>query len=319
MASYGKHTKLRLLVGILVLLIIVLAATSPLWCQERAGRRGGPSFFDVWLLPRVWIAAALSLVGLWLLARSRVTRGLRLAFLAVIFFLFSVVAILPLGSFAAGMGVHPSPVCVVTRPFQFIEGGRAVPIAFISLFVSFVILSVLGNKLFCGWVCPVGALQEAFHRIPVPKGLARNGWKIKLPFTATNIVRAVILAVFFLTVFVTGVSVYDYFNPFESLHWGFERPAITVLLVTILASLFIFRPFCYLVCPLGLITWLLEHVAVFRVRVDKEKCTNCDVCAKLSPCPAVPAIVEGRRSRPDCHTCGRCLEVCPEKALSFRA
>jgi polyferredoxin len=91
-----------------------------------------------------------------------------------------------------------------------------------------------------------------------------------------------------------------------------------VFIVTLVAGVFIFRPFCYLVCPLGLVTWVLEHAAITKVKLDRRKCTDCGVCTKLSPCPAVQPILDGRVSRPDCHACGRCIEVCPEKALRFR-
>jgi len=39
---------------------------------------------------------------------------------------------------------------------------------------------------------------------------------------------------------------------------------------------------------------------------------------KKSPCPTVPSILEGKKSRPDCHACGACIEACPENALKFK-
>ena len=117
---------------------------------------------------------------------------------------------------------------------------------------------------------------------------------------------------------VVGKTPDDYFNPFEFLHWGFEAMAIAAFVATLIAAVFIFRPFCYLICPLGLITWVLEHASLVKVKLDNDLCTRCDICVHLSHCPAVPSILGGKRSRPDCHACGRCLEVCPEGALAFR-
>ncbi|MCX5801866.1 MAG: 4Fe-4S binding protein [Candidatus Eisenbacteria bacterium] len=278
------------------------------------------NFFDVWLLPRVWVGAAFCVVGLLFLMKSWVSSTVRLVSLVVTFFAFGVVLILPLGHFARGMSIHPSPVCIVTRPFEFLNAGRHVPVIFLSILAFVAVFTILGNKLFCGWVCPVGAAQEIVHRIPLPKRL-----KIKLPFGVTNAVRFLLYVVFLVVVFTAGLSIYGYFNPFEFLFWEFQPLALPVFLAilsflaTLIAALFIFRPFCYLICPLGLVTWILEHLSVVRVRVDKEKCTNCNLCVALSPCPAVPSILEDRKSRPDCHACGRCIEVCPEKALAFRA
>jgi len=270
-------------------------------------------FFDVWLLPRVWLGAAFCLIGLVLLARFRVSQVLRLVFLAVAFFAFGVVLILPLGDFARGMSVHPSPICVVTKPFLFITAGRDVPLVFLSILAFVAAFSVVGNKLFCGWVCPIGAIQEGLHRIPLPRK-----FKIKLPFWVTNALRIALYLVFLVIVFTAGVSIYDYFNPFEFLFWGFQIAIVMVFAATLLAGVFLFRAFCYLICPIGLVTWVLEHLSVFKVRVNKERCTACNVCVEASPCPSVPAILESKKSRPDCFACGRCIEVCPEKALGFR-
>ena len=99
---------------------------------------------------------------------------------------------------------------------------------------------------------------------------------------------------------------------------GFETLVIFVMAVTLIAAIFIFRPFCYLLCPIGLFTWILEHISLAKIRLNEEKCTECNVCIDKSPCPAVPAIMEGKRSRPDCHACGACQEVCPVDALKFR-
>ncbi len=272
------------------------------------------SFWDVMLLPRVWVSAIFSVVGLLLLARSRVTPNLRLVFLSLAFFVFGVSFLLPLGRFSQGMGVHPSPICIVAKPFLFLNAGRPVPVVFLAILASVAVLSVVGNKLFCGWVCPVGAIQEVCHRIPLPGGL-----KKKLPFGVTNPIRASLFAIAVIVALAAGIGLYDYFNPFDFLHWGFQPHVVLAFVLTLVAGAFIFRPFCYLVCPLGLVTWALEHAAVAKVRLDRQKCTSCDVCVKLSPCPAVQSILDGRVSRPDCHACGRCIEVCPEKALRFRA
>jgi polyferredoxin len=269
-------------------------------------------FFDVLMLPRVWIAASCCAIGLGLLMKSWVHRNLRLTSLAVVFFVFGILPALPLGKFAWGMGMHPSPVCSITKPFLFLNAGMSVPIIFITILAIISVFSILGNKLFCGWACPIGALQELFHQIPLPKKL-----KMILPFRITNPIRITIAIAFITFVFAVGISIYDYFNPFHFLHWGFEAMSIAVLLVTLTASVFFFRPFCYLICPIGLFTWGLEQFSLLKVHVNKQDCNDCNLCIKKSSCPAVKSILDERRFRPDCFACGRCMEVCPEKALGF--
>ncbi len=296
-----------------ILAVFFLSLVTATVSSAQGGTEVSARIFKVLLLPRVWVGGVFCLIGLWLLVRSWVTHSLRLGFLCAIFFVFGIVAVLPLGSFARGLGIHPSPLCIIARPLQFVRAGRGVPVAFITILATIGAMSVIGNKLFCGWVCPLGALQEISNRAPLPRKM-----KTRLPFRASNVVRTAIFVVFLVVLVWTGRSIYDRFNPFEFFHWGFGLVATTAFLVTIAAGLFVFRPFCYLVCPIGLVTWVLEHVSLFRVNLEKSKCTECSICSEESQCPAVPSILEERKSRPDCHACGRCIELCPEKALRFR-
>lgn len=294
-------------------MILLLGLFAQVAGMAEEGTRRAPSFFDIWTLPRVWVGALLALIGLFLLMRNKVSKNVRLLSMLVVFFAFSIVALLPLGNFARGMGLHPSPMCVIEKSFMFLEMGRGIPVIFLSIFVFMIVFTIIGNKLFCGWNCPIGAIQEIIHRIPLPRK-----YKIKLPFKVTNGIRIIFFFAFIVLLFALGFSIYAYMNPFEFLHWSLEWMVIPAFLVTFIAALFIFRPFCYLICPVGLVTWLAEHLAITRVRLDKNACTDCMLCVQESPCPAVQAILDGKRSRPDCHACGACIEVCPENALRFK-
>lgn len=291
-----------------VAMLLVLMVGS-VWAEEEAAPKQ-PGLFEIWLIPRVWMSAIFALLGLVLMIRSWVRKHLRTVALAVIFFVFAILWVLPLGNFARGMGVHPSPECIVAKPFFFLKAGGGVPIVFLSLFASIAILTIVGNKLFCGWVCPVGAIQELVNRIKTRK--------FTLPFRTTNWIRVGLFVVFLVVAFWAGIETYAYFNPFEALHWGFAIYGSAVLLVVIAAGVFLFRPFCYLICPMGLLTWVFEQVSLVRVRANKAECTDCGKCVDDSHCPAVRAVLDSRRIRPDCHACGRCIELCSEEALRFK-
>jgi polyferredoxin len=270
-------------------------------------------FFDSLITPRTYVGALSCAMAMVFLMKAWLSRNLRLLSLPIIFFVFGALWLLPLGSFADGMGPHPSPLCTVTKPFLFVKAGFSIPIVFFATFAAIAVLSIAGNKLFCGWVCPIGALQELAHRVPLPSNL-----KKRLPFKVTNTIRVLLAVAFAPVVVFAGVSIYDYFNPFEMLHWHYYFDLVYIVGAVLIASFFIFRPFCYLICPLGLLTWILEHMSIVKVKVDMEKCTECDICVDESPCPSVRAILDRRVSRPDCHACGRCIELCPEDALKFR-
>jgi len=303
--------------GKLVFLIVSLILFTTTLLAEEAGAKDSFGFWDVMLMPRVWVGFLFVLAGLFLLNRKLVSRKIRVISLVIIFLTFSAFWLLPLGEFARGMGMHPSPVCAVTKPAMFIKARHGFPIVFAAILFSIAVMSLIGKKLFCGWICPVGAAQELVNQISFGKKLDKK-LKIKLPFKITNTVRTILFFIYFTIVLTAGFSIYEYFNPFEFLHWGFELWGVLVMLVTLISGIFIFRPFCYLICPIGLLSWVLEHFALTRVKLDSDKCTYCNICIRKSECPTVPAILAEKWSQPDCHACGRCIEVCPEDALHFK-
>ncbi|MFC1586102.1 4Fe-4S binding protein [Fibrobacterota bacterium] len=282
------------------------------WAQRHSGGHG-MGVLDVIMLPRIWVGALFCLAGLLLLKFVKIKQSLRVMSQVIIFIVFGMPAVFPLVDFARGMGMHPSPLCAITKPILFWRYDGTVPVIFLGI-ISFVFaFTIIGNKLFCGWACPLGAAQELMHALPM-----RRKRKHIIPFKFTNGIRILLFLAFLLGAFSAGLSIYTYFNPFEFFHWRFGTYSVIVMALVLMPSAFIFRPFCYLICPIGLLTWALESIAFARVKVDSAKCNDCMVCVKKSNCPAVPAIIESRGLRPDCHACGRCIELCPEEALEFK-
>ena len=247
--------------------------------------------------------AALS--GLILLRTIKINRNIRTLLMCAVFVLFGVLVILH----------QPSPLRAVVDPVTALATGSTITLKKATMLAFIGGLSVIGAKLFCGWVCPFGALQEIVNRIPAPFQK-----KIKLPFKISNSIRISLFAISLVMVIGTGYDLYTYhniLNPFELFDWHFEAVLAVLVGAVAIASVFVYRPFCYLVCPVGLLTWMLEQVSIFRVRIDREKCNDCKKCILKSPCPSVKAIVDGDTLRPDCFACGACIDACPKDALRF--
>ena len=193
------------------------------------------------------------------------------------------------------------------------------PIVKAIAFGFFIMLAVIGNKMICGWACPFGALQELIYSIPILRKIKKR----KLPFMLTNTIRACLFIAMFLLLFGIigerkGFVIYHYINPFNLFDLHFETFSILlIVIITLLLSFIAYRPFCQLICPFGLISWIAERFSAFRVRVDKEKCTQCGACIKACPLEAAAGLVNSKKMPADCFSCARCLNVCPVDAIQY--
>ena len=97
-----------------------------------------------------------------------------------------------------------------------------------------------------------------------------------------------------------------------ALGWLYAWKSV-LLAVTILLSVVIYRPFCKYICPLGAVYSVFNPIAVFRYRIDKEKCTGCGACARVCKMQVDPA---KNVNHAECIRCGKCKTVCPTGAIS---
>lgn len=114
--------------------------------------------------------------------------------------------------------------------------------------------------------------------------------------------------------------IYHHINYFKIFNFGgLAVVALYSLPIFILASLFIFRFYCQLICPFGLYAWLLENIAINKIKIIEDKCIECRKCVKDCPTEAMKGIYENERKYflPDCWSCGVCIETCPTNAIKY--
>ena len=217
------------------------------------------------------------------------------------------------------LGKSPNPMEGAVKVFKSMVGLYPDPIIKVIAFSFFIMLAVIGNKIICGWACPFGALQELIYSMPILRKIKKK----KLPFMLTNTIRVGLFISMFLFLFGIiggrrGFVIYHNLNPFNLFNFDFETLSILlVVIITLLVSFIIYRPFCQLICPFGFISWIVERFSIFRVRIDKEKCTQCGACIKVCPLEAVEGRINGKKMPADCFSCARCLNVCPVDALRY--
>lgn len=217
------------------------------------------------------------------------------------------------------LGKSPNPMEGIVKVFKSMVGLYPDPVNKVKAFVFFILLAIIGNKIICGWTCPMGSIQELIYKLPLFKKIKSK----KLPFILTNTIRAgvFIIMLFFLFGIIggkKGMVIYHYINPFNLFNLEFELMSILIAVVVILVlSFFAYRPFCQFICPFGFVSWIAEKISVFRIRIDKEKCTECGACIKACPLEAAKGRVYGKIAPADCFSCARCLNVCPVDAVKY--
>lgn len=195
------------------------------------------------------------------------------------------------------------------------------------------LLGVIVGRFICGWLCLFGLLQELLYKIPTPK--------IKVPEKLDRWLRR--LKYVFLLVFVIllpiilrdemGVSA-PYFCkwicPVGMAEGGIPllilnkamRPAahflyawkLGILVVIVLLSIVIHRPFCKYICPLGAFYGLFHRFSFLRLNCDESKCVHCGLCARSCNMQVDPS---KHPNSAECIRCGECVAACPVNALSL--
>lgn len=222
--------------------------------------------------------------------------------------------------FGVALGSDPSPMGTVKDAMVLLaKDGVVFPPRLIALAV-FLLTVVLANKAICSWGCQLGVLQDLVFRLNRNKADTAGVMKqVKVPFALSNGIRIAFFLVFTAIVFAMGLDIIEYVDPFKTFnpaHLGIAG-AITVGLLLV-ASLFVYRPWCHFACPFGLVGWLLERFSLSRIRVDEQACTSCGACERACPTDVMGAILKKKAVIPDCFACGTCTEVCPTKAVRFR-
>jgi ferredoxin len=234
---------------------------------------------------------------------------------------YIVVLILAVALCGFALGKSPNPMEGAVKIFKGMVGLQPSIAAVVFGFVFFVGLTIVGNKLVCGWACPFGALQELIYSVPILKRIKRK----KVPFLVSNLIRGGLFLLMLVLLFgivggKKGFVVYHFMNPFNLFNLSFETP--TILLTVILAlglSLVTYRPFCQFICPFGFVSWLAERISFVRVRVNHDRCGGCGACAVACPLESAKHLVAGKRFAADCYSCARCLRVCPDGAIDYQS
>ena len=176
------------------------------------------------------------------------------------------------------------------------------------LMVGFtVITTLLWGRVFCGFLCPFGVLQDLITRI-VPRRLQR-ALPQRIHDRAIYVKYGILLLIVGLAAAPAHIGVYQYFEPFGTVFYLSTSPLLwSIAGGFLVVSAVVPRAYCRYACPLGAALGIASYVSIFRIR-RVEQCVPCKVCEFACPTGAV------RGPEIDFKECVRC-NICETKLLT---
>lgn len=201
---------------------------------------------------------------------------------------------------------------------------------------SMMLFGVLLGRAVCGLLCPFGFLQDMLHKIPIPK--LKNIKKLRILQKADRAARYIKYAVLIILVIVlpiiSGISgepqpwFCKFVCPAGTLEGGIPllllnkglrqlvgalfNWKVSLLIIILLLSMTVHRPFCKYLCPLGAFYALFNKFSFYQQGIDREKCIGCKVCENA--CDMGIDVLKSINGT-ECIRCGKCREACPTGAI----
>ena len=236
---------------------------------------------------------------------------------------------------APGLNCYSCPAAAYSCPLGAMQSIASAPdhkISFYALGIL-IIFGGLFGRLVCGFLCIFGLFQDLLYKIPI--------FKLHIAPALDKILRYFKYGVFVMFILLFPIIITNelgmgepffckYICPAGTLEAGvililknitlrnmigllFEFKVLILILIILLSST-IYRPFCKYLCPLGAFYSIFNRISLFRMSVNKAKCTSCNTCANT--CPMKVDVVNNPNSL-ECIRCLKCVHVCPGNALKF--
>ncbi|MFW9972610.1 MAG: 4Fe-4S binding protein [Candidatus Odinarchaeota archaeon] len=241
------------------------------------------------------ILISVGLLAVILLRNQKLNNNLKIVLLSISFIFGGII-----------LGGVPNVVLVIQHIFaDFIYPNRWVFLLIrLSIFLG---LTLFFGRVFCGYVCPLGAIQELVSMVRFKSKLDydRKFWKKK------NYLRWGFFTAYAIFSIIWGLKLTLFMNPINGF-LIFWTPlnlvifiAFIIFLLTIFISIFIYRPYCRFFCPFGALAFLFGKVSPLKIR-RTPYCTECGICEKI--CPTLEGFDYSEKG--ECYYCYRCIDFC---------
>ncbi|MBK8806009.1 MAG: 4Fe-4S binding protein [Bacteroidales bacterium] len=208
--------------------------------------------------------------------------------------------------------------CMIMSFQDFVLFILGSPVLFVSMlwFIGLVVVSYFFGKTWCGWLCHLGGLQDFLFRINSRKWLASEKSQKIISY-----VQIGLLVVLIVQLLLTRSIVWIKYDPFKVAFNFISANATGYILVVLLlvSSVLVYRPFCRIACPVGLILGWVTKIPGARKLSISSSCVNCKSCVKSCKQQSI-AIIQNKVivKTQDCILCGDCLESCKKNSICLK-
>jgi|GEM_PF-2003135 len=188
--------------------------------------------------------------------------------------------LLLLGTSVAVLGFYFRAFMITAQNVMDIFVRRSYPqkVEFIVLGVCAVVASFLFGRLYCGSICPFGALSELLWII--------FPFKLRVSFKTVLSLRWVKYGVLGALILLAAAGSSFYFaaqlEPFAAVFIGTSFPVLILAISILVLSTLFYRFYCRFLCPVGAVMELLSSMRILRLRIPSS-CNNCGTCVKNCP------------------------------------
>ncbi|WP_234400263.1 4Fe-4S binding protein [Shewanella marina] len=192
------------------------------------------------------------------------------------------------------------------------------PVIFILWSFVFVSLFLWGRGLFCGWLCPFGAIQELIGKFARQVNIKQ--WRIsnqrhqQLQWLKYPLLMGLVATSFYSLTWAETLAEIEPFKTAITMnfnrYWPFTLYAILILGL----SLFIHKFYCRYLCPLGAGLAILGKFRLFSWLKRRQECGNpCQLCHKKCQINAIKP--SGKIDYDECIQCFDCLTIIEDKNI----
>jgi len=188
------------------------------------------------------------------------------------------------------------------------------------LFAVTIILAVIFRRAFCGWLCPLGGIQEFIGRL----GRKMLGKQLVMPVKADKYLRYLKYVVLIMTAAAAWGTASIWMSPYDpwaayghlgeglSAVWNEFAVGLIILIITAAGSFFYDRFFCKYLCPMGAFLGIISKISPFKIQRDPDICINCNLCTKACMMNIDVAKAEMVNTA-ECINCQECTDACPRE------